>query len=82
MKKNLKKGDGLATVIIGIVFIVLVLLIVPAFKGLQKSGTQQSKGIAITNENLTTQALTDAAGMAGFGYKGDNVTTGTFDETT
>ena len=40
MKRNMKKGDGLATIIITIVLIAIVLMIVPAFKQFMKDSSK------------------------------------------
>lgn len=56
MKRNLKKGDGLATIVITVVLIVIVLLIIPVLRGYQASTGQNAKKVAETQTTLIEQA--------------------------
>lgn len=58
MKKFLKKGDGLATVVITIVLVAMVLLMVPAFKQFMKdnstaTGQMGSQLLQVTQPTTT-----------------------------
>lgn len=61
MKRFLKKGDGLATIVITIVLIVIVLLIVPVLKAFQASAGNNAKTTAITQTAMIDGATEKAA---------------------
>ena len=68
MKKQLKKADGLATIIITVVLVILAVLIIPTFRNLQKTNTQNTKQIDTTMTNRLTTDLELSNGKAGYDY--------------
>lgn len=60
-KKFSRKGDGLSSIIITIVFIIIVILVVPAFRGMQKDNTSSTKALSGTTMNFTDSGVTDAS---------------------
>lgn len=66
MKKFLKKGDGLATIVITIVLVVIILLIVPVLKAYQSNSGANLKTEATTQTNVITNATSVAEGEMGF----------------
>ena len=60
MKNFLKKGDGLATIIITIVLIVIVLLIVPVLKSFQANAGANTKTTAAAQTAMINDATADA----------------------
>ncbi|QUH22002.1 hypothetical protein [Alkaliphilus sp. B6464] len=63
MKKLMnRKGDGLSTIVISIIFIILILLTVPAFRGMQSDNTTSIKGLASTTKNFTDEGIEDSVG--------------------
>lgn len=63
MKKNLKKGDGMATVVITIVLIAVVLLIVPVLRGYQASSGANLKTEAEATTTIVENAVSVSEGM-------------------
>lgn len=61
-----KKGDALSGVILAIVFIIIVLLTIPAFRGIQNDNTSAAGAISETNINFINEGLRDAGGTAGY----------------
>lgn len=57
-----RKGDGLSSIIVAIIFIIIVLLTVPAFRGMQSDNTTSIKGLATTTKNFTNQGINDSIG--------------------
>ena len=58
MKKNLKKGDGLATVVITIVLIAVVLLIVPVLRAYQANSGANLQSEANATTSIVGNAVT------------------------
>lgn len=61
-----KKGDALSGVILAIVFIIIVLLTIPAFRGVQHDNTSAVGAISKTNINFINEGLEEAGGAAGY----------------
>jgi len=61
-----KKGDALSGVILAIVFIIIVLLTIPAFRGIQNDNTSATSAISKTNIDFINEGLRDAGGTAGY----------------
>lgn len=66
-----KKGDGLSSVVIAIVFIIIVLLMVPAFRGMQHDNTNATRAISNSNNSFINNALTDAGQGATYNLDAD-----------
>lgn len=66
-----KKGDALSGVILAIVFIIIVLLTIPAFRGIQNDNTSATRAISKTNVNFVNEGLEDAGGSAGYNLDTD-----------
>ncbi len=61
-----KKGDALSGVILAIVFIIIVLLTIPAFRGIQNDNTSAASAISRTNINFINEGLEDAGEAPGY----------------
>lgn len=66
MKKFLKKGDGLATVVITIVLVVIALLVVPALKAYQANSSSGLETEATTQGTIINEAMSISSGDAGY----------------
>ena len=67
MKKMFnRKGDALSSIIITIVFIIIALIMVPAFRGMQKDNTSSTGAISNSHINFVNEGLNDAGGAAGY----------------
>ena len=68
MKKILnRKGDGLSSIIVAIIFIVIALLIIPAFRGIQSDSSNGTKAISNTNVQFVNAGLGDSGNAPTYG---------------
>jgi hypothetical protein len=81
MKNKLfnKKGDSLSSIIVSIVFIILALIMIPAFRGMQVDNTNATNAISRSHISFVNEGLTDAG--AGANYQLDNDVWDTTDAT-
>lgn len=61
-----RKGDALSTIIIALIFIIITLIMVPAFRGMQVDNTNAAKAMSSTHINFVNEGLTDAGGQASY----------------
>lgn len=59
-----RKGDALSTIIIALIFIIIALVMVPAFRGMQVDNTNATKAISKSHISFVNEGLTDAGGGA------------------
>ena len=59
-------------VILAIVFIIIVLLTIPAFRGIQHDNTSAASAISKTNIKFINEGLEDAGGTAGYDLDDDS----------
>jgi hypothetical protein len=82
MKNKLfnKKGDALSSIIVAIVFIIIALIMIPAFRGMQVDNTSATKAISNSHITFVNEGLTDAG--SGADYQLDTDLWDTTDATT
>ena len=61
-----KKGDALSSIIVAIVFIIIALIMVPAFRGMQVDNTNATKAISYSHINFVNEGLSDAGNGANY----------------
>jgi len=71
MKKSVKKlfnkkGDSLSSIIVSIVFIILALITIPAFRGMQVDNTNATNAISKSHISFVNEGLADAGGGADY----------------
>jgi len=73
MKNKLfnKKGDSISSIIVAIVFIILALIMIPAFRGMQVDNTSATKAISYSHVNFVNEGLSDAGNGADYQLDAD-----------
>lgn len=66
-----KKGDALSSIIVAIVFIIIALIMVPAFRGMQVDNTNATKAISYSHINFINEGLSDAGNGADYQLDAD-----------
>lgn len=66
-----KKGDALSSIIVAIVFIIIALIMIPAFRGMQVDNTNAIKAISYSHINFVNEGLSDAGNGADYQLDAD-----------
>lgn len=66
IKKITKRGDALSTVVITIFLIIIALIMVPAFRGMQVDNTSATRALSNSHVNFVNEGLSDAGGGANY----------------
>lgn len=61
-----KKGEALSTIIISLVFIIIALIMIPAFRGMQVDNTNATKAISYSHISFVNEGLADAGDGADY----------------
>ncbi len=61
-----KKGDALSSIIVAIIFIIIALIMIPAFRGIQVDNTNATKAISYSYINFVNEGLSDAGHGANY----------------
>lgn len=69
-----KKGDALSSIIITLVFIIIALIMVPAFRGMQVDNTNGAKALSNSHISFINEGLTDAGAGANYQLDADGWT--------
>lgn len=67
-----RKGDALSTIIIALIFIIIALVMVPAFRGMQVDNTNATEAISTAHISFVNKGLADAGGEAGYQLDSDS----------
>lgn len=67
-----KKGDALSSIIITLVFIIIALIMVPAFRGMQVDNTSAARALSNSHISFVNEGLTDAGAGADYQLDADN----------
>lgn len=61
-----RKGDALSTIIIALIFIIITLVMVPAFRGMQVDNTNATRALSSSHISFVNEGLSDAGGGADY----------------